>query len=285
MIMLYNLVKRLYKHVPDALYHQVKYAMHFKRIPHFSHPTCFNEKIMRRKVYPRKIYTTLSDKYKVREFIAGLWGEEYLVELYAHGKELTYEMYQRLPNTFVLKANHGSGYNKLVFDKSQVSYGELYDLSSNWLNTNFYYQCREKHYQDIVPHIMAERLLLDNGEIPNDIKFHCFNRDGNVCIFIQVDYQRFGEHRRDVFDVSWNRTNIRMGMTENSLTPASRPEKLDEMIRLAELTARQFSYVRVDFYQADGRIYFGELTFTPGAGFCHFIPKSVEEEWGSYFTE
>lgn len=282
--MLQQLVRHLYKHVPDTLYHKMKYVINFKRLPHLSNPVFYNEKIMRRKVYPRRIYTTLSDKYKVREFIAGLWGEHYLIDLYAQGTELTYEMYQRLPDAFVLKANHGCGFNKLVFDKRQVSYGELYDLSSGWLSTNFYDQEREKHYQDIEPRILAERLLLDNGDVPKDFKFHCFNREGEVCIFIQVDYQRFGAHRRDVFDADWNRTNIRIDI-ENSEIPAPRPECFDEMIHLAKLTAKQFSYIRVDFYQVEGRVYFGELTFTPGAGLCHLMPLSAEKEWGSYFKD
>lgn len=182
--MLNILVKNISKRLPDARHHQVKYALYFKKLPHLSKPTGFSEKIMRRKIYPRSIYTTLSDKFKVREFIAGLWGEEYLVELYAHGTELSYDMFRQLPNAFVLKANHGSGYNRLVFDKRQVSYAELYDLSNAWMRSNFYEQSREKHYLDIEPCIMVERLLLDGEQVPNDIKFHCFNDNHEIRMFI-----------------------------------------------------------------------------------------------------
>ncbi|MHA7846458.1 ATP-grasp fold amidoligase family protein [Serratia sp. D1N4] len=282
--MLSTLVKSIARRLPDALHHQVKYAMFYKRLPRFAHPVGFSEKIMRRKVYPRSIYTTLSDKYKVREFIAGLWGEEYLVELYAHGNELSYDTFSKLPQAFVLKANHGSGYNKLVFDKSQVSYAELYDLACHWMRSNFYHQSREKHYQGIEPCIMVERLLLENGEVPKDFKFHCFNRDGEIRFFIQVDYQRYGSPRRDIFDVNWNRTEIRLGLP-NAEIPAECPSRLDEMLFLAQQVAEQFSYVRVDFYQIDERVYFGELTFTAGAGLCRLMPKNIEQEWGSYFTE
>ncbi|HEJ7052460.1 MULTISPECIES: ATP-grasp fold amidoligase family protein [Serratia] len=282
--MLNILVKNISKRLPDAWHHQVKYALYFKKLPHLSKPTGFSEKIMRRKIYPRSIYTTLSDKFKVREFIAGLWGEEYLVELYAHGTELSYDMFRQLPNTFVLKANHGSGYNRLVFDKRQVSYAELYDLSNAWMRSNFYEQSREKHYLDIEPCIMVERMLLDGEQVPNDIKFHCFNDNHEIRMFIQVDYQRFGTHRRDIFDVDWNRTEIRISLP-NADEPMPRPTRLDEMIRLARQTAQQFSYVRVDFYQVGEKVYFGELTFTPGAGLSKLMPKNIEQEWGSYFTE
>ncbi len=222
--MLNILVKNISKRLPDAWHHQVKYALYFKKLPHLSKPTGFSEKIMRRKIYPRSIYTTLSDKFKVREFIAGLWGEEYLVELYAHGTELSYDMFRQLPNAFVLKANHGSGYNRLVFDKQQISYAELYDLSNAWMRSNFYEQSREKHYLDIEPCIMVERLLLDGEQVPNDIKFHCFNDNHEIRMFIQVDYQRFGTHRRDIFDIDWNRTEIRINLP-NADEPMPRPTR------------------------------------------------------------
>lgn len=282
--MLNRLIKGIYQRLPDALLHQVKYVLCFRRVPNLTRPCGYSEKIMRRKVYPRSIYTTLSDKYRVREFIAGLWGDQYLVELYAQGQELSYELFSALPQSFVLKANHGSGYNKLVFDKSQVSYAELYDLCHEWLHSNFYHQSREKHYQGIEPCIMVEQLLLDHGEVPNDIKFHCFNRGGDIRMFIQVDYQRYGAHRRDIFDLDWNRTEIRMGLP-NAEIPAERPSRLEEMALLASKVAELFPYVRVDFYQMAERVLFGELTFTPGAGLIRLLPKNIEQEWGSYFED
>lgn len=282
--MLNRLFRGIVRRLPDVLYHQVKYALRFKRLPHLSSPRGYGEKLMRRKIYPRAIYTMLADKYRVREFIAGLWGEEYLIELYAHGAELSYDVFSRLPRQFVLKANHGSGYNRLVFDKDQVSYAELYDQSQRWMRANFYQQGRERHYRDITPCIMVERLLLEHGEVPSDLKFHCFNRDGVIRIFIQVDYHRFGEHRRDIFDERWNRTEIRIGLP-NAEQPAAVPSQLAEMLRLARLTVRQFSYLRVDFYQVGERVYFGELTFTPGAGMTRLQPERIDQEWGDYFTE
>ncbi|MEB6336457.1 ATP-grasp fold amidoligase family protein [Serratia rhizosphaerae] len=282
--MLNRLLKGIVRCLPDALHHQVKYAMYFKRWPHLARPRGYSEKLMRRKIYPRGIYTMLSDKYKVREFIAGLWGEAYLTELYAHGAELSYDVFRRLPRQFVLKANHGSGYNRLVFDKEQVSYAELYDQTRRWMRANFYQQSRERHYRDIEPCIMVERLLLENDEVPNDLKFHCFNREGVIRIFIQVDYQRFGEHRRDIFDEQWNRTEIRL-VLPNAEQPLAAPSQLADMLRLARLTAQQFSYLRVDFYQVGERVYFGELTFTPGAGLSRLMPERIEQEWGGYFID
>lgn len=282
--MLSSLVHGFYKCIPDVIYHQLKYAMFFHKIPHLSKPKYYSEKLMRRKVYPRSIYTQLSDKYQVRDYIAKLWGEEYLIELYAQGETLTEEMYRRLPNAFVIKANHGSGYNKLVFDKSQTSFNELRALTESWIRQNFYQVYRERHYKDIPPRILVEKMLLEKGKTPNDIKIHCFNRDGEIRFFIQIDYQRFIDHRRDFFDQDWNRTEIRMGVP-NSDVPMAKPSQLRLMLALTRRVAEQFSYVRVDFYQVEERVYFGELTFTPGAGLQKLLPATVEKEWGSYFFE
>ncbi|KAA8996986.1 glycosyltransferase [Affinibrenneria salicis] len=282
--MLNSLVKGVYRHMPDALYHRLKYAMFFRKVPHLARPVYYSEKLMRRKVYPQRIFTRLSDKYQVRDYIAKLWGEEYLIELYAHGEKLTQEMFDALPNAFVIKANHGSGYNKLVFDKSQTSFAELQALTRDWLRQNFYQVYRERHYKDIPPRIMVERMLQEDGKVPNDIKIHCFNRGGQIRFFIQVDYQRFSHHQRDFFDENWNRTEIRMGVP-NSATPMARPSQLTKMLELTRQVAQRFSYVRVDFYQVHERVYFGELTFTPGAGLQRLTPETIEREWGSYFLD
>ncbi|MBV6693115.1 ATP-grasp fold amidoligase family protein [Serratia quinivorans] len=282
--MLKVMANNILKYIPDIYLHQIKHMIVLKKIPNFKNPIGFNEKIMKRKIYPRSIYTTLSDKYKVRNFISSLWGKEYLIDLYAHDTELSYELFQSLPDKFVMKANHGSGYNKLVFDKNKENFTDLYDLSRSWMDKSFYVQSREKHYKDIEPRILIERLLEVEGSAPNDIKCHCFNKEGETVIFIQVDYNRFTHHQRDIFDEDWNRTEIRI-CYPNSPLPASKPSQLDDILRLARMTSRFFSYVRVDFYQVGEKVYFGELTFTPGAGLEPLMPKIVELEWGGYFTD
>lgn len=103
-------------------------------------------------------------------------------------------------------------------------------------------------------------------------------------IFIQVDYDRFGVHRRDIFDTQWNKTPIRLGLPNNP-EPMAAPENLNEMLFLAKRIATQFSYLRVDFYEAEGKIFFGELTFTPGGGLCKMYPQEVQRQWGDFFVD
>ena len=282
--MLNPLVKQAAKYLPDMLYHQIKYTRVFKKWPNVIQPKTFSEKIIVRNFKPKSIYTELADKLKVREYIATTIGTKYLIKLYAAGSVLTRPTFNQLPNSFVIKANHGSGFNRIVYDKNSTDFEELSLLTRQWTSTNYYKSSREKHYKAIPPYIMMEQLLLNKGKVPNDIKFHCFNRQGEMHIFIQVDYDRFGAHRRDIFDTQWNRTSIRLGLPNNP-EPMAAPENLDEMLLLAKRIAAQFSYLRVDFYEAEGRIYFGELTFTPGGGLCKMYPQEVQRQWGDFFVD
>lgn len=282
--MLNPLVRQASKLLPDSLYHQLKYVRVFKKWPNISQPTTFSEKITIRNFRPKPIYTNLADKYLVRDYIANTIGEKYLIELHAVFDELTEDIYAALPQAFVIKANHGSGFNLVVHDKADTTFTQLSALTRFWTKTNYYKTSRERHYKQIQPRILVEHLLQDDGHIPNDIKFHCFNQQGEMHIFIQVDYDRYGLHRRDVFDTDWRKTDIRMGLPNNA-TPMPAPKNLAEMVGLAKRLAADFNYVRVDFYEADGNVYFGELTFTPGGGLCKMYPEGVQHQWGSFFTE
>ncbi|WP_413730549.1 ATP-grasp fold amidoligase family protein [Sodalis sp. RH22] len=282
--MLNPLVRQASKLLPDSLYHQLKYVRVFKKWPNIAQPTTFSEKITIRNFRPKAIYTNLADKYLVREYIANTIGKKYLIELHAVFDELTPEIYAGLPQAFVIKANHGSGFNLVVHDKADTTFEQLSALTRFWTKTNYYKTSRERHYKKIQPRILVEHLLQDEGHIPNDIKFHCFNQQGEMHIFIQVDYDRYGLHRRDVFDTEWHKTDIRMGLPNNPV-PMPAPKNLPEMVTLAKRLAADFNYVRVDFYEADGNVYFGELTFTPGGGLCKMYPEGVQHQWGSFFTE
>ncbi|WP_213990975.1 ATP-grasp fold amidoligase family protein [Sodalis sp. dw_96] len=282
--MLNPLAKQATKLLPDVLYHQIKYARVFKKWPNTVRPKTFSEKIIIRNFKPKSIYTELADKLKVRDYIVSTIGAQYLIKLHAVCSVLTRSIYDNLPNSFVIKANHGCGFNRIVYDKTKITFDELSQESKQWMDINYYKTTRERHYKTITPCIMIEELLLDKGKVPNDIKFHCFNRQGEMHIFIQVDYDRFGVHRRDIFDTQWNRTDIRMGLP-NSPEPMAAPENLAEMLSLAKRIAEQFSYLRIDFYEAGGKIYFGELTFTPGGGLCKMYPQETQRQWGDFFTD
>jgi hypothetical protein len=232
---------------------------------------------------PDPRYGELSDKLKVRDYVEEKIGSKYLVPLVAEPSVFTESVFDALPSAFVMKANHGSGFVHLVKDKSKTSFKELDALAQEWLSTDFYAIARERHYREIERRVFFEALLTgEDGKVPPDLKFHVFNKEsGSPVIYILVITDRFGEQTRgDIYDADWNRLDISIGHYQRSTVPAPRPQNLDELLSLARALASDFAFVRVDLYNATGVPYFGELTFTPGAGMFPLKPDIVDYEWG-----
>jgi hypothetical protein len=175
---------------------------------------------------------------------------------------------------------------EIVRNKSETSFEKLQILAERWLATSFYYVARERHYRAIKPRIFFEHLLLDQqGKIPADLKVHCFGgRPGRPTIYILVISDRFGNSHGDVYDVDWNHLDITVGPYKRSAAPGPRPSNFPDVLDVAIRLAEDFDYVRVDLYAPDNQVFFGELTFTPGAGVLPFKPDSVDYEWGKLLT-
>ncbi|HEV3104998.1 MAG TPA: ATP-grasp fold amidoligase family protein, partial [Trinickia sp.] len=187
-----------------------------------------------------------------------------------------------LPASFVMKANHGCGFVKVVRNKSTTSFAELSRLATKWLATDFYRASRERHYRPIERRIYFEKLLLDQaGNIPADFKMNVFEqRAGSPIIYTGVVSDRFGNIKGDFYDAQWNRLDLSLGDYRGSTAAFPRPPHWEEMLRVATLLAQDLGYVRVDLYAPDDEILFGELTFTPGAGVFPFFPDRYDSEWG-----
>ncbi|MCC8396182.1 hypothetical protein LJ656_26695 [Paraburkholderia sp. MMS20-SJTR3] len=270
--------------LPDALFVSLLHHKCIGRYPNLLNPTTFNEKILQRNLHPDPRYIPLTDKLAVREYIAGKIGEQHLIPLISAPEEFTPEVFEALPEAFVMKANHGSTFVEIVRNKADTSFEKLKALADKWLTTEFYYVARERHYRTIEPRLFFEQLLLDRrGQIPADFKLHCFNgRPGQRPImYLLVISDRFGDATHgDVFDVDWNRLDIQIGPYTRSPVPPPRPAHLQQILDVAARLVEDFDYVRVDLYAPDDKVYFGELTFTPGAGVLPFKPDSIDYEWG-----
>jgi TupA-like ATPgrasp len=184
-----------------------------------------------------------------------------------------------------MKANHGSGLVEIVRDKSRTTFGELSEIARQWLNVDYYRIGRERHYRDIKPRIFFEKLLLDPaGAIPADFKMHAFGSDANGPIInTLIINDRFGNPRGDVYDARWNRLEVGIGAYPRSRTLEPSPPKWKEVVDVAMRLVEGLGYVRVDLYIVGDDIYFGELTFTPGAGVLPFAPDRIDYEWGGLF--
>ncbi|SIT37285.1 conserved hypothetical protein [Paraburkholderia piptadeniae] len=269
--------------LPDALFLSLLHKKCIGRYPKLIHPTTFNEQILQRNLRPDPRYVPLTDKIAVREYVEKKLGREHLVPLIAAPEIFTREVFDRLPSSFVMKANHGSTFVEIVRDKSTTSFEKLKELADRWLSTSFYRVARERHYLSIEPRIFFEKLLLDKqGEIPADFKLHCFGgRTGHPTMYTLLISDRFGNNTHgDVFDEDWNVMDVMIGPYTRSPVPPPRPKNLDAVLQAATRLCEDFDYVRVDLYAPDDEIYFGELTFTPGAGVLPFTPDHIDYEWG-----
>lgn len=240
-------------------------------------PQTFNEKISWLKLNERNPLQTLcADKYAVRNYVREKIGEQYLIPLLYHTDNPDDIVSENLPDVpHIIKANHNSGGAVVITDKSKVDFAEVRKSLREQLGRNYYHLWKEWQYKNIKPRIVVEKLLLDGSNIPNDYKFHCFN--GKVE-FIQVDLERFTEHKRNLYDLDWNLMDCRW-IYENG--PAvEKPPALEQMIVLAETIAKDFRLVRVDFYTLGSSIYFGEITFHPETGMGVFYPSEWDKKLG-----
>lgn len=262
---------------------QIQYFFRYKKFINFKSPRTFNDFLQSAKFNKDSInFSKYSDKFLVRSYVASKGYSGNLVELLFVGEKITEEVYQSLPKQFVLKANHTSGDVLIINDKKDFTLKELNKISKKWLKKNYSSLNGEMFYKSIDPKIMIEEKLTGpNGEVPFDYKFHCFQ--GKVK-FVQVDTDRFSKHRRNFYDLNWNLLPFEI-LHRNSDHEISRPDRLAEMIIIAENLAEIFSYCRVDLYTTVEGVFFGEITFIHGSGLEPIYPISYEEKLGSYFDK
>lgn len=255
------------------------YLANIGRPMNWDSPMAYTEKMQWDKLFnrdPRK--SRLSDKLLVREWVSEMIGEEYLIPILGSWKCFDEIDFDSLPEKFVLKTNHGSGTNAIVKDKNSVSKRVLKWSFDDWMKTNYAFSTGfEMHYSDIEPMIIAEQYMeSEDGEL-QDYKFLCFDGKPYYC---WVDKGRFSVHTRNVYDLNWILQPWNQASYGISAEEIPRPKNFDIMIELAEKLSKGFPHVRVDFYNVDGKIYFGEMTFTNGSGLDPIIPDEYDYQLG-----
>lgn len=285
MKVLWHGAKRL---LPDYAFMLIQHRRLIGRWPNMRHPVAFNESVLQRCLHPDMRWVALTDKLAVRDYVREKVGEAHLVPLIAAPDVFTREVFDALPKAFVMKANHGCAMVKVVHDKSTTTFEALSRLADQWLATDFSRSSRERHYRYIKPRVYFETLLIDErtGKIPSDIKLHIFGgRPEGPRIYTLLVTDRFGDVRGDIYDHDWRRLDVQFGPYRPSDGPIPRPENWAEIQRVGLRLAEDFGYVRVDVYSTGKKVYFGELTFTPGAGMLRFTPDSHDYLWGRLLEE
>lgn len=261
----------------DELYLKILFRLKMGYPLNLRSPRTFNEKLQWLKLYNRKPeYTQMVDKYAVKEYVAKLIGEEYIIPTLGVWDRVEDIDFDTLPNQFVLKTTHGGGGGGVVVckDKSNFDFKAAKIKLQKSMNSDIYRNFREWPYKHVQKRIIAEKFMVDESGVElKDYKFFCFN--GEVKCF-KVDFDRFIAHRANYYD----RNACLLPFGEVDCCPdfsrqLALPDNLKEMCYLAEKIADGHPFIRVDLYNINRKIYFGEITFFPAAGLGRLEP----EEW------
>lgn len=246
-----------------------------REFPRIVRPKTFNDKVLHRIIFDRREWLTeTTDKYRVRDFVQKRLGPDILPKLLHVADDPRTIPFDDLPNRFVVKPTHGSGWVAIVPDKAVLDKDELIKECRSWLNQSFYRLNREWAYKNIVPRILVQEFIEDgSGPVPRDYRLYVF---GGRVEFVIVDWKQCDEDRSSFFNLSWERMNVSNGFPE-IVGDIARPKHFDEMVAAAETLARDIEFVRVDFFDTDAKLYFAELTSTPNCGFRPFQP--AEFDW------
>jgi hypothetical protein len=287
----YLLAKRLHLFATNSRFTDKQYLKRkFRKTQDYElnleNPKTLNEKLQWLKIHDRKDYHSIyADKYAAREYIRKTFGEEYLIPLVLHTTDYRELTAINLPDyPFVIKTNHGFGNTVIVRDKNKIDWNRLRMDYKRWLGNNYYYFEREWQYKNIKPLIVVEKMLLNkDGHLPNDYKLNFI--EGKLE-FIYVSVEREGSNKRNIYDADWKPMYFTWARKGKDLSKIrgeeiQPPHTLQKMIEFGSVVARLYKYVRVDFYDVDGVLYFGEITQCHGGGFDQMLPFEYDLKFGA----
>ena len=269
------------KFLPPKLYIPLQYEHVTGKKLNLKKPITFNEKIQWYKIYYKNpLFNQLADKLSVRSYVELKVGKLYLNELLGIYETPDSIDFTNLPEKFVLKCVHGSGFNIIVKDKSKLNGVGTKKILKKWQLKNFYNKGKEWAYKGIKPLIVVEKFLEDENSVIPDYKFFCF--DGEIK-FIQVDLERKIKDYRCYYDTDWMKLNF---YTEKNVFfegEVKKPANLEDMIYVAKKLSEGIPFVRVDLYSVNNKTIFGEMTFYPTNGTKAFVPEEMNTTIGNYF--
>ena len=276
--------KRQPKLISDKLCIKAFFYLRFGYDLNLDDPKTYNEKLQWLKLYDhRPEYTIMVDKYEAKKYVASVIGEDFVIPTLGVWDKAEDIDWNRLPNQFVLKCTHDSGDLVICKDKTNLDKENAIGKLNSGLKRDYYQIWREWPYKNVPKRIIAEQYLEDSHyhEL-RDYKFFCFL--GEVkAMFIATERQQRAEPYFDFFDKDFNHLNIVQGHPQAPVPP-EKPHSYDLMIELAEKLSKNLPQVRVDFYEVNGRVYFGELTFFHYSGWVPFEPNEWDKTFGDMIT-
>ncbi|MCQ2963887.1 ATP-grasp fold amidoligase family protein [Streptococcus sp.] len=275
-------IRYMLKFLPDRIYIQLNYFARFKKFANLETPKTYNEKINWLKLNVKNpLYTKLVDKYEVKSYVGNIIGSQYIIPTLQVYDDVDSIDFDALPEQFVLKCTHDSEGLVICKDKTSLNIDKAKKKLRRALKQNFFYIGREYPYKNVKPRIIAEPYLEDNiyNEL-RDYKFFCFNGEPKYMLVIS---NRMNDVKIDYFDLNFKHLDTRQKY-ENADQKIEKPINFDKMIELSRTLSKKLGHVRVDFYEVNGKIYFGELTFYHFSGFMPFEPAKWDEIFGEYFN-
>lgn len=270
-----------FRWMDDETYLKIAYRIKMGKKLNLNPPVTFNEKLQWLKIHDRQPeYTTMVDKYEAKKWIAERVGETYIIPtlgVWNHFDEIDFD---KLPNQFVLKCTHDSGGLVICRDKSKLDKDAARNKIETCLKHNFFWGQREWPYKNVKPRIIAEKYMEDSltNEL-RDYKFYAFR--GIVKALFIASNRQADETVADYFDMDFKHFNFMWGYP-NSKEMQEKPVNFDEMVKITEKITKDIPEARVDFYEVDGKTYFGEITFSDGSGMQRFNPESWDETFGKW---
>lgn len=272
--------------LPDKKYLEVKYYYRMKKKLNLTNPKTYNEKLQWIKLYDRKdLYTTMVDKYEVKKYVSNIIGEEYIIPTYGVWDRAEDINFDELPSQFVLKCTHDSGSIVVCQDKSKLNYTEVIKKLNKALKKSAFIDGREWPYKNVKRRIIAEKFMVDSEDKElRDYKFFTFNSEPKI-LYIAQGRGSGREISADFYDMEFNHLDMKIDHQmahEMGMEPPHPPKNFELMKDLAKKLSKGTPEVRVDFYEVDGKVYFGELTFFHCSGFISLKPESWEYTLGEW---
>ena len=277
--------RHFFDFVPDKIYLKLRFYVIMGKRLNLKNPKTYSEKLQWLKLYDRKPeYTKMVDKYEAKKFVADIIGEECTVPTYGVWDKFEDINFDDLPDKFVLKCTHDSGGLVICRDKSKLDIAKAKQKIERSLKKDYFITRREWPYKNVKPRIIAEKYLEDEySKELSDYKFYCFNGEPKM-LYVSRGLENHETARISFVTMDWKQAPLKRNDYESFEELPPKPQSFDLMVEYSRRLSKDIPFLRVDFYDVNGKLYFGELTFFPGAGFTALDPEEWDYTFGSWIT-